>query len=73
MKAFAGCLKFDPAKIDRLPNPRPYREIYVHHPDVSDFTHGGAIARGGIRWSDRRLDFRTEVLGLMSTQNLKNC
>ena len=66
-------LKLDPSKLTRLPSPRPYREIYVHHPRVRGLhLRGGPIARGGIRWSDRTLDFRTEVLGLMATQNLKN-
>jgi len=66
-------LKFDPSRIPRMPMPLPYREIYVHHPRISGLhLRGGAIARGGIRWSDRRLDFRTEVLGLMATQNFKN-
>ena len=66
-------LKFDPQKIGRMPEPRPYREIFVFHPEVMGLhLRGGPIARGGIRWSDRLLDFRTEVLGLMSTQNLKN-
>ena len=66
-------LKFDPAQIQRMPEPRPFREIYVHHPLVAGLhLRGGEIARGGIRWSDRRLDFRKEVLGLMATQNLKN-
>ena len=66
-------LKFDPHKISRMPEPRPYREIFVFHPAVMGLhLRGGPIARGGIRWSDRLLDFRTEVLGLMSTQNLKN-
>ena len=66
-------LKFDPHLIHRMPEPKPYREIYVHHPMVAGLhLRGGKIARGGIRWSDRRLDFRKEVLGLMATQNLKN-
>ncbi len=66
-------LKFDPSKITRLPEPRPFREIWVHHPQVAGVhLRGGPVARGGIRWSDRAFDFRTEVLGLMATQNLKN-
>jgi glutamate dehydrogenase len=66
-------LKFDPQLITRMPEPRPYREIYVFHPQVAGLhLRGGPAARGGIRWSDRLLDFRTEVLGLMATQNLKN-
>jgi glutamate dehydrogenase len=66
-------VKLDPALVPRMPEPLPFREIYVHHPQMLGLhLRGGAISRGGIRWSDRRLDFRTEVLGLMSTQNLKN-
>ena len=66
-------LKFDPQLVTRMPEPRPYREIYVYHPEVAGLhLRGGPVARGGIRWSDRLLDFRTEVLGLMATQNLKN-
>ena len=66
-------LKFDPSLVQRMPDPRPYREIFVFHPEVAGLhLRGGPVARGGIRWSDRLLDFRTEVLGLMSTQNLKN-
>ncbi len=66
-------IKLDPSQITRMPEPVPYREIYVHHPRVAGLhLRGGPVARGGIRWSDRRLDFRTEVLDLMATQNLKN-
>lgn len=66
-------LKFDPQLVHRMPDPRPYREIYVYHPEVAGLhLRGGPVARGGIRWSDRLLDFRTEVLGLAATQNLKN-
>lgn len=65
-------LKFVPEKITRMPEPRPFREICVHHPLVAGLhLRFGAVARGGIRWSDRR-DYRTEVLGLAATQNLKN-
>ncbi|RYF09120.1 MAG: NAD-glutamate dehydrogenase, partial [Deltaproteobacteria bacterium] len=66
-------LKFDPQSIVRMPEPRPFREIFVFHPLISGLhLRGGPVARGGIRWSDRLIDFRTEVLGLMATQNLKN-
>lgn len=66
-------LKFDPSQITRMPEPRPFREIYVFHPLIAGLhLRGGPVARGGIRWSDRLIDFRTEVLGLMATQNLKN-
>ena len=56
-----------------LPSPRPYREIFVSSPHV-DGVHirFGPVARGGIRWSDRRNDFRTEVLGLVKAQQVKN-
>jgi glutamate dehydrogenase len=66
-------LKFDPQSIVRMPEPRPFREIFVFHPLIAGLhLRGGPVARGGIRWSDRLIDFRTEVLGLMATQNLKN-
>jgi glutamate dehydrogenase len=66
-------LKFDSTRLDELPLPRPDKEIFVHSPRV-DAVHlrGGAVARGGIRWSDRREDFRTEILGLMKSQMTKN-
>lgn len=65
--------KIDSAKIDELPQPRPYREIFVSGPRV-DGVHlrFGPVARGGLRWSDRREDFRTEVLGLVKAQRVKN-
>ncbi|MGE0408623.1 MAG: NAD-glutamate dehydrogenase [Amphiplicatus sp.] len=65
--------KIDSAKIDTLPDPRPYREIFVSGPRV-DGAHlrFGPVARGGIRWSDRREDFRTEILGLVKAQRVKN-
>src|SRR5690606_3326955 len=65
--------KFDPAKVPDLPKPRPYREIFVYGPRVEG-THlrFGPVARGGLRWSDRREDFRTEVLGLVKAQMVKN-
>ncbi|MCW4455447.1 NAD-glutamate dehydrogenase [Flavobacterium sp. MXW15] len=65
--------KFDPALVPDLPKPRPYREIFVYGPRVEG-THlrFGAVARGGLRWSDRREDFRTEVLGLVKAQMVKN-
>ncbi|MEM9302884.1 MAG: NAD-glutamate dehydrogenase [Pseudomonadota bacterium] len=56
-----------------LPQPRPWREIFVYSPRVEGIhLRGGAVARGGLRWSDRREDFRTEVLGLMKAQMVKN-
>ncbi|MBY0420843.1 MAG: NAD-glutamate dehydrogenase, partial [Parvularculaceae bacterium] len=65
--------KIDSAKIENLPKPTPYREIWVSGPRV-DGVHlrFGAVARGGLRWSDRREDFRTEVLGLVKAQKVKN-
>jgi len=66
-------LKFDPAKIPDLPKPRPYREIFVCSPRVEGVhLRFGPVARGGLRWSDRREDFRTEVLGLVKAQMVKN-
>ena len=65
--------KFDPSKIPDLPMPRPMHEIWVCSPDVEGVhLRGGPVARGGLRWSDRREDFRTEVLGLMKAQMVKN-
>src|SRR5579885_1108403 len=66
-------LKLDPAAIADLPLPRPKFEIFVYSPRVEGVhLRMGYVARGGIRWSDRREDFRTEVLGLMKAQNVKN-
>jgi glutamate dehydrogenase len=65
--------KFDPAQIPDLPLPKPKFEIFVYSPRVEGVhLRMGYVARGGIRWSDRREDFRTEVLGLMKAQNVKN-
>ncbi|MBB6226567.1 glutamate dehydrogenase [Polymorphobacter multimanifer] len=69
----ALAMKFDSAKVPGLPPPVPYREIWVHSPRVEGIhLRGGPIARGGLRWSDRRDDFRTEVLGLVKAQMVKN-
>ena len=66
-------LKFDPARIPGLPQPRPAFEIFLHSPRVEGVhLRAGPIARGGIRWSERPEDFRTEVLGLMKAQHVKN-
>ena len=66
-------LKLDPARIPDLPLPRPAFEIWVYAPEVEGVhLRGGKVARGGLRWSDRRQDFRTEVLGLMKAQQVKN-
>ena len=65
--------KFDPTGIADLPKPRPYREIFVYSPWVEGVhLRFGPVARGGLRWSDRREDFRTEVLGLVKAQMVKN-
>jgi glutamate dehydrogenase len=65
--------KFDPAKIPDLPLPRPKFEIFLYSPRVEGVhLRMGYVARGGLRWSDRREDFRTEILGLMKAQNVKN-
>ena len=66
-------LKFDPAAMPDLPEPRPKFEIFVYSPQVEGVhLRFGAVARGGLRWSDRRDDFRTEVLGLVKAQMVKN-
>jgi glutamate dehydrogenase len=65
--------KIDSQALPELPRPRPYREIWVYSARFEGVhLRGGAIARGGLRWSDRKEDFRTEVLGLMKAQNVKN-
>ena len=65
--------KLDPTQIPELPLPRPRFEIFVYSPRTEGVhLRGGKVARGGIRWSDRREDFRTEVLGLMKAQMVKN-
>lgn len=66
-------IKLDPARLPEVPLPRPKFEIFVYSPRVEGVhLRAGKIARGGIRWSDRREDFRTEVLGLMKAQVVKN-
>ena len=66
-------LKFDSSQIDELPLPRPLREIFVYSPRLEAIhLRGGMVARGGLRWSDRPEDFRTEILGLMKAQMVKN-
>ena len=65
--------KFDPSMVPDLPEPRPMYEIFVYSPRVEGVhLRGGPVARGGLRWSDRREDFRTEVLGLVKAQMVKN-
>jgi len=65
--------KFDSQSVDELPPPRPWREVFVYSPRMEGVhLRGGPVARGGIRWSDRREDFRTEILGLVKAQMVKN-
>ena len=66
-------VKLDSHAIDDLPAPRPHVEIFVYSPEVEGVhLRFGKVARGGIRWSDRREDFRTEILGLVKAQQVKN-
>ncbi len=65
--------KLDPRAIAEIPKPRPQFEIFVYSPRVEGVhLRGGKVARGGLRWSDRLEDFRTEVLGLVKAQQVKN-
>jgi len=65
--------KFRSVEIAELPLPRPWVEVFVYSPRMEGVhLRGGRVARGGIRWSDRREDFRTEILGLMKAQMVKN-
>ncbi|ASK88829.1 NAD-glutamate dehydrogenase [Sphingorhabdus sp. SMR4y] len=69
----ALAFKIESAKIPELPAPVPWREIFVYSPRVEGIhLRAGPVARGGLRWSDRRDDFRTEILGLMKAQRVKN-
>ena len=71
--AQALAFKLDSAKVPGLPAPLPWREIWVYSPRVEGIhLRAGPVARGGLRWSDRRDDFRTEILGLMKAQRVKN-
>jgi glutamate dehydrogenase len=66
-------LKLEPERIDDMPLPRPRFEVFVYSPRVEGVhLRFGHVARGGLRWSDRREDFRTEVLGLVKAQMVKN-
>jgi glutamate dehydrogenase len=66
-------IKFESRKIDLLPLPKPLYEIFVYSPRVEGVhLRFGKVARGGIRWSDRPQDFRTEILGLVKAQQVKN-
>ena len=66
-------IKFSSRKVDGMPLPRPLYEIFVYSPRLEAVhLRFGKVARGGIRWSDRPQDFRTEILGLVKAQNVKN-
>ncbi|PWW00573.1 glutamate dehydrogenase [Hoeflea marina] len=66
-------IKLDSKALDGLPEPRPYREIFVYSAEVEGVhLRFGPVARGGLRWSDRAQDYRTEVLGLVKAQQVKN-
>jgi glutamate dehydrogenase len=69
----ALAFKLDSARIPGLPKPLPWREVWVYSPRIEGIhLRAGPVARGGLRWSDRRDDFRTEILGLMKAQRVKN-
>jgi glutamate dehydrogenase len=69
----ALAIKIDPRQIADLPDPKPRYEIWVYSPRVEGVhLRFGSVARGGLRWSDRREDFRTEILGLVKAQMVKN-
>ena len=71
--AEALAFKIDSSLVPNLPKPVPWREIFVYSRRVEGIhLRSGAVARGGLRWSDRRDDFRTEILGLMKAQRVKN-
>ena len=66
-------IKLDSRSVQGLPEPRPWREIFVFGPEVEGVhLRFGPVARGGLRWSDRAQDYRTEVLGLVKAQQVKN-
>ncbi len=71
--AEALAFKIDSSLVPGLPKPLPWREVWVYSPRVEGIhLRAGPVARGGLRWSDRRDDFRTEILGLMKAQRVKN-
>ena len=66
-------IKLESGALDGLPEPRPWREIFVYGAEVEGVhLRFGPVARGGLRWSDRAQDYRTEVLGLVKAQQVKN-
>ena len=72
LKTYAS-FKIDSQWVEELPDPRPKKEVFVYSPRMEGcHLRGGDVARGGIRWSDRREDFRTEILGLQKAQTVKN-
>lgn len=72
LKSYAS-FKFDSQNVEELPEPRPMKEVFVYSPRMEGcHLRGGDVARGGLRWSDRREDFRTEILGLQKAQTVKN-
>src|SRR3954451_25222705 len=69
----ALALKLDPSQMQDLPEPRPWREVWISSPRVMGIhLRFGAVARGGVRWWDRREDLPTEILGLVKAQMVKN-
>lgn len=71
--AEALAFKIDSSRIPGLPKPLPWREVFIYSPRVEGIhLRSGPVARGGLRWSDRRDDFRTEILGLSKAQRVKN-
>ncbi|WEK43859.1 MAG: NAD-glutamate dehydrogenase [Candidatus Sphingomonas colombiensis] len=69
----ALAFKLDSSRIPGLPAPLPWREVWVYSPRIEGIhLRASPVARGGLRWSDRRDDFRTEILGLMKAQRVKN-
>ncbi|MFZ2306708.1 MAG: NAD-glutamate dehydrogenase [Rhodoferax sp.] len=71
-KAYVS-FKLNPREVPGVPEPKPLFEIWVYSPRVEGVhLRGGKVARGGLRWSDRREDFRTEILGLVKAQQVKN-
>src|SRR5690606_16510264 len=66
-------LKFSPRQLADIPAPRPLFEIFVYSPRMEGVhLRTSNVARGGLRWSDRLQDYRTEVLGLVKAQQVKN-